>query len=97
MGPMNAQFYNYRLFSISLHVCVLYFQLCVFFLQAKDTAGTHSNSAPSSNGSAATRTSGGAGGGGASAGSSQSSGPGQPVEFNHAISYVNKIKVEGEN
>lgn len=66
----------------------------VTFFQAKESSGhSQSNSTQSTTSSSTSRSSGGGVGGGASSGSSQTSGTNQPVEFNHAISYVNKIKV----
>ena len=62
-------------------------------LQAKESSGHSQSNSTQSNSTSTSRGSGGVSGGGASSGSS-SSGPNQPVEFNHAISYVNKIKVK---
>lgn len=77
-------------FFTNVHIHVTLHKIMI--LQAKESSGHSQSSSTQSTSTSTSRGSGGVSGGGASSGSS-SSGPNQPVEFNHAISYVNKIKV----
>ena len=79
-------------FFTNVHIHVHVALRKILILQAKESSGHSQSSSTQSSSTSTNRGSGGVSGGGASSGSS-SSGPNQPVEFNHAISYVNKIKV----